>query len=119
MKTTVDGITFASKKEATRYGELKLLVKAGEIRNLTLQPEFALEMASQHEFEFQGEVRHYRSTRKVGTYRADFAYEVPAVSRKKLVWKGVVEDVKGFRTPVYRLKKKMVEAQYGITVVEI
>ena len=49
---------------------------------------------------------------KVGRYVADFRYTMPNGVM-------VVEDVKGVRTPIYRLKKKMVEALYGITVVEI
>ena len=38
----VDGVRFHSKAEAKRYGELKLLLRAGSIRNLELQPEFRL-----------------------------------------------------------------------------
>ena len=38
VKTEVDGILFASKKEARRYSELKLLERAGEIAHLELQP---------------------------------------------------------------------------------
>jgi hypothetical protein len=41
-KTTIDGITFDSKKEAQRYCELRLLQKAGEITHLELQPAFRL-----------------------------------------------------------------------------
>jgi dsDNA-binding SOS-regulon protein len=36
-KTEIDGITFASKKEAKRYSELKLLEKAKKIEDLQLQ----------------------------------------------------------------------------------
>ena len=49
----------------------------------------------------------------LGKYIADFRYRA---GRQGLL---VVEDVKGFKTPLYRWKKKHVEAQYGITVVEI
>jgi hypothetical protein len=42
IKTIVDGITFASKKEAKRYSELKLLERAGMITDLELQPAFNL-----------------------------------------------------------------------------
>lgn len=95
IRTTVDGITFASKAEARRYSELKLLEKAGEIRGLELQPKFPLEV----------------SGTKVATYIADFKYfraQMP-----------VIEDVKGMRTPAYRLKKKMFEAQYGVQITEV
>ena len=94
--TTVDGIRFASQKEAGRYRELRLLEKAGEIMALELQPSFDLT------------VRGVRIAR----YVADFQYYRPDGEL-------VTEDVKGVRTPVYRLKKKHVEAQYGIRVVEV
>jgi uncharacterized protein DUF1064 len=104
--TVVDGIRFASQKEARRYGELKLLEKAGHIHDVEVQPSFDLLV-------WRGKL-----STKVGVYRADFRYcqcESPGQCEGEFV----VEDVKGVRTPVYRLKKKHVEAQYGITVVEI
>lgn len=106
--TTVDGIRFASKAEARRYGELKLLEKAGEIARLELQPKFDLHIAAKVRGCPQG-VRH---PSKVCTYIADFSY----IDRNG---KAVYEDTKGFRTPVYRLKKKMVEKEYGITITEV
>ena len=101
VKTTIDGIPFDSKKEANRYCELKLLERAGEISGLELQPTFEL----QPKYKING--RNVRSL----TYRADFAY----------LEKGqrVVEDVKGFRTEVYRLKKKLFEYKYGIEIREV
>jgi hypothetical protein len=102
IKTVVDGITFSSKAEAKRYGELKLLEKAGEISDLELQPRYALEMAG---FETGEAV-------KVATYVADFSYFTKDGDF-------IVEDVKGFRTEVFKLKKKMVKAQYGIDIQEI
>jgi dsDNA-binding SOS-regulon protein len=98
-RTVVDGITFASKKEAKRYGELKLLEKAGEIRDLELQPWYALMAIGSGE--------------QVGSYVADFKYFDKRFKR------AVVEDVKGFRTPLYKWKKKHVEAQYGIQITEV
>ncbi len=98
VSTMVDGIRFASKKEAGRYQELKLLKKAGEITGLILQPVFEL-------YELHGQ--------RVAKYIADFAYTDQTTGRR------VIEDVKGVRTPVYKLKKRWVEAQYGITIVEI
>jgi len=103
VPTVVDNVRFASKAEATRYRELLLLERAGFIRGLELQPAFPLYVAPHR----GADVHH------VCTYIADFRYrEGP---------RGVlrVEDVKGVRTPVYRLKKKMVEAQYGIAITEI
>ncbi len=95
VRTTVDNITFASKKEATRYGELKLLLHANQINNLELQPKYP--------FIFEGET--------IFTYRGDFSYFENHAA--------VVEDVKGFKTPVYRLKKKLIEAQYKIQIREM
>lgn len=121
----VDTIRFASHKEARRYQALKLLEKIGEIRNLTLQPEYALEVAAIRHLMYDGKTQVYRICQKVATYRGDFAYEeryeVPQRKHALLPtvkWRAVTEDVKGFKTPVYRLKKKMVEAQYGIKVRE-
>jgi hypothetical protein len=99
--TTVDGIRFASQKEARRYGELKLLEKAGEISGVALQPHFDLDVV--------GGSGRYR----IGEYRADFQYTEWRTGKR------VVEDVKGFKTPLYKWKKRHVEAQYGITIREI
>lgn len=113
VKTIVDGFPFASKKEASRYGELKLLEKAGEIRGLVLQPAFELHVAH------RPEGGTYNYPRKVGIWRGDFQYEERRTTtggRER--WDRVVEDVKGFKTPVYRLKKRIVEAQYGVTIRE-
>lgn len=109
VKSTVDGVTFHSQAEARRYSELKLLERAGEIRTLVLQPRFPLEAWTNGRIAHGGEV--------LGQYVADFRYEV--FSRGLGRWRVVVEDVKGFSTPLYKWKKRHVEAQYGITVVEI
>lgn len=105
IRTSVDGIVFASKKEAARYGELKLLEKVNRIRRLELQPKFPIEV---------------RGT-KVCTYVADFQYQVFDIDEGGFSgrWRTVVEDVKGIKTAVYRLKKKMVEATYGIRISEV
>ncbi len=49
---------------------------------------------------------------RIGFYKADFRYEVTATGER------VIEDVKGVRTAVYRLKKKLVKALYGIEIIE-
>ena len=106
VATTVDGIRFASQKEAARYCELKILEKAGVVKDIEIQPKFALCVP------LHGRTNVHV---KVGTYRADFRYrEGP---RGILV----IEDVKsaGTRTTAYRLRKRMVEAQYGITIREV
>lgn len=104
--TVIDGIRFDSKAEARRYQDLRLLERAGEIRGLELQPSFDLCVPT-----------GLTSMSRVGRYRADFAYE--AVDRASGVWRRVIEDVKGMRTETYRLKKRMVEAQYGVEITEV
>jgi uncharacterized protein DUF1064 len=103
----VDNIRFDSKKEAARYCELKLLIKAKLIRNLVLQPSYPLEVLE-------------KESRPIGIYRADFAYEQLEIDEGGMSgrWRPVVEDVKGFKTPLYRWKKKHVELQYGIEIRE-
>lgn len=90
-KTTIDGITFDSRKEAFRYQELKFLEKAGEIKNLTLQPKFLL----------QDGFRHNGKTYRKIEYIADFSY------RRTEDDVLVIEDVKGVKTDVFKLKEKM------------
>jgi hypothetical protein len=102
VPTTVDGIRFDSKAEARRYQELKLLVLAGEVRDLELQPEYPLLVRSRD----GGFVR-------IGVYRADFRYRS---GRQGLL---VVEDVKGVRTPLYKWKRRHTTAQYGIDIKEV
>lgn len=98
--TVVDGFRFASMAEARRYRELLLMQRAKQIHNLELQPPFDLKVVGA-----KGVVR-------VGRYVADFRYDLPT-------GESVVEDVKGVKTALYRLKKKMVEAQYGIQITEV
>ena len=93
--TWVDGIRFASKKEAKRYGELKLMEHAGHISKLKLQPSFDIVIKGQ----------------KICKYIADFTYFNSKQVR-------IVEDVKGVKTPIYRLKKKLVKALHGIEIFE-
>ncbi len=105
--TVVDNIRFASKKEARRYQELRVLEKAGKISGLRRQTAWSLRV---------GLMRH-RDTPdeefiRIGEWRSDFDY------CDRETGKYVIEDVKGFKTPLYRWKKKHVEAQYGIQIRE-
>ena len=112
-KTVVDGITFASKKEANRYRELKLLEKAGEICCLRLQVPFELIPA---QYEETGEVytkgankgkpKRGKCIEKSVTYIADFVYYNSDATVR------TVEDVKGMRTPVYIIKRKLFRWRY-------
>jgi len=109
VRTTVDGITFASKAEARRYRELKMLEKAGQISDLQLQPKYRLLAAST-----TGTIRGaLRELPCVGHYIADFAYYDERIGQR------IIEDVKGVKTALYRWKKKHTEAQYGITITEV
>lgn len=96
IKTVVDGITFDSRKEGRRYRELRLLEKAGVIKDLSLQPHFLLQEAYS---------KNGKAVRKI-EYIADFSYY--DLEKDKFV----VEDVKGVKTDVYRLKKKIFEFKY-------
>lgn len=98
-RTMVDGLLFASKKEAKRWGELKLLEKAGEITGLRRQVMYRLDFNGVH----------------ICKYFADFVY----VEHYSLKSTTVVEDVKGVRTDVYKIKKKLMKACYGIEIREI
>lgn len=100
--TVIDGIRFASKAEARRFCELKLLEKAGALRQLQLQVPIVLNAGSD-------------KRPSIGKYVADFMYE----ERIGQDWCLRIEDVKGFATPLYKWKKKHVEAQYGIEIREI
>lgn len=94
-KVSIDGIIFDSVKEAKRYNELKLLLRAGKIKSLKLQPSFIL----QPSFKKNGVT--YRAI----TYKADFSY----IDENG---KEVIEDTKGFKTEVFKLKQKLFEYKY-------
>ena len=92
---TIDGIRFDSKREANRYCELKLLHQAGEIHKLRTHPRYTL----LEPFEVKGV--KYRGI----VYEADFSYTENGVQ--------VVEDVKGVKTQVFRIKEKLFMQRYG------
>ncbi len=104
QKVIINGIKFDSKKEGNRYIELKLLERAGEIKGLELQKSFEL----QPTFKKNG-----KTYRKI-VYIADFCYL--DIKRGKYI----VEDVKGFKTKEYALKKKLFEYKYkDLELIEI
>lgn len=95
-RTTIDGYTFASLKEAKRYQELKFMERAGVIKNLQMQVPFPLIKKSMYGREIK--------------YIADFVY-----------WeddKMIVEDVKGYKTEMYRIKKRLMAETYNIKIKE-
>lgn len=100
-KVIVDGLKFDSKKEAARWAELKMLQDAGEISELFRQTRFDFVVGPKNV--------------KVCAYIADFTYRTRDGSQ-------VVEDVKSPYTrklPVYRMKKKLMQACYGIEIREV
>lgn len=90
---------FDSKKEFNRWLELKQLQDEGKVRDLKRQVKFGFEVNCEH----------------ICNYIADFVYEKKNTSYQ---WEKVVEDVKGFRTDVYKIKKKIMKAIYGISILE-
>ena len=98
-KTELDGIRFDSRKEAARYSELKLLERAGAIRDLQLQVPFELIPKQEGE--------------RACTYVADFVYTDTRTGRQ------VVEDAKGMRTDVYKIKRKLMLWRHGIRISEV
>lgn len=89
---TAEGIVFASKAEAARYQELRLLEVGGAIAELELQPAYVLQPAFK-----DAAGQHHRAIR----YVADFRYRDCASGRV------VVEDVKGVETREFRIKHKL------------
>ena len=90
----VDGVMFDSMAEARRWKQLLLLERAGKITRLERQVKFPIVLNDQHMF----------------TWIADFVYYEGLVK--------VTEDVKGYKTPVYKMKKKLVECLYGFKILE-
>lgn len=113
VKTECDGIMFASKKEANRYRELKLLEKAGDIEKLKMQVAFELvpalyENSTERYMKGakKGELKKGKCIERAVTYYADFVY----FDMNKAIW--VAEDVKGMRTKEYIIKRKLFRWRY-------
>ena len=94
VRTEVEGLVFASKREAECYRQLKRLQDAGDISELQLQVPFAMKVNGV----------------TICRYFADFQFRCNGRLR--------VMDAKGFRTAVYKLKKKMMLAFHGIEIEE-
>lgn len=108
--TFVDGKRFDSKREAARYRFLKERQDRGEISNLELQPSFKLKSGDRP---ILLKSKGYPNGRQA-TYFADFAYWCPVQEKR------VIEDSKGFRTDIYKLKRAIVEAQFpGVKIIEV
>lgn len=103
-KVIVNGITFDSKLESRKYIELKQLEKAGYIKDLKLQVRFELQ---------EKYVKNGKTVRAIN-YIADFVYFDIKKGKK------IVVDTKGFRTDVYKIKKKIFEYKYpDLEIIEV
>lgn len=94
VRTDSDGIKFDSKKECDYYGILKLRKAAGEL---------TFERQVKYDFTINGVL--------VCSYVADFVLQFPCYK--------LVVDVKGMCTPMYKIKKKLMKAVYGIDITEV
>ena len=122
-KVRMDGFTFDSVKESKRFVELRLMERAGKIKDLQVHPNFDIMVNGQ----------------KVCVYRGDFSYLVPArkvvpdgelvsyVREKDMLFERIVEDCKGrdrrtgwtSKTSVYELKKRLMRIVLGIAIREV
>ena len=91
-KTSVDGHTFDSQKEADYYVELKNRLKANDIKGFCIQPTFILAPGLKYKADFI-------------VFNSDNTYEVI--------------DVKGVKTKEYIAKKKVFEDKYNMKIKEI
>lgn len=108
---TLDGIVFDSKAEMLRYQELRLLERAGVIKNLRLQPKFPLII--------NGNQVLIRSKRypngRQAVYKADFGY-IEVENSEDWPLRETIEDSKGYATEAARLRIAVVEAIYNVRV---
>ena len=113
-KISADGMIFDSKKEFKRWNELRLLEKTGQIRDLKRQVKFVL-IPAQREPDTRGPkggIKPGRLLEREVSYVADYTY----TDKDGIMH---VEDAKGFRTEVYRIKKKMMLWFHGIHIEEV
>lgn len=101
---------YSSKKEAARAQELKLLEKAGKIRNLREQVVYELIPPQYDDFQL---------VERACKYIGDFSYEERRTDAKGLLcYESICEDVKGHKTEAYRIKRKLLLHVHGIRVRE-
>lgn len=101
-RTVVDNVPFPSRREAERYQQLRLMESQGVIYALLVGA------MGRERCEFKFDLNGVR----LCSYVADFIY------RRVCDGVQVVEDCKGFRNRMYRLKKKMMRAFYGVEILE-
>lgn len=98
---TPDG-KFDSKKEYNRWLELKKLQAEGTIRNLERQVSYEL---------IPKQLINDKVVERACTYKADFVYE--------FMGDQIVEDVKGYKTPEYKIKRKLLLWVHHIRITEL
>lgn len=111
-KIEVDGMTFDSRKEYYRWCELCQLERVGKITDLQRQVKYVL-IPTQYEpytVKENGTAKRGKVIERECAYIADFVY-----TEKGNV---VVEDVKGFKTADYKIKRKLMLAVHGIRIKE-
>lgn len=111
-KTKVGGILFDSKAEADRYLELKAMEQSGDISDLRLQIAYELIPVQKESDKVgpRGGVIPGKVIHRPITYVADFVYMENGEE--------IVEDCKGVRTEVYKIKRKLFRYRYGKDIVE-
>ena len=113
-RSVIVSLSEEGKKEARRYDELMLMLKAGQIRNLRLQQQYTLQESYITETGERVRAIHYV---------ADFAYERPTAPDKygTVFWLPVVEDVKSraTKTAQYEMKKKLLRERFNLTITEV
>lgn len=102
-KVMYDGIKFDSAKERNYYLKFKIMQDAGIIKDLELQKRFILQ---------KGYTINGKKRREI-SYYADFCYVTTKDDKLHVI------DIKGYRTDVYKLKKKLFENKYGIEIEEL
>lgn len=102
-KVMYDGIKFDSAKERNYYLKFKMMQDAGIIKDLELQKRFILQ---------KGYTINGKKRREI-SYYADFCYVTTKDDKLHVI------DIKGYRTDVYKLKKKLFENKYGIEIEEL
>jgi hypothetical protein len=102
-KVVVDGVKFDSKREARRWGELKALESCGKISDLRRQVRYHLDVRGLH----------------ICDYIADFTYMSNEKGGADGAGAFVVEDCKGFKTPEYKLKRRLMKACHDIDILEV
>lgn len=108
VEKTIDGIRFASIREAKRFLVLREMERAGEISDLRLQQNFTL---------IEGFTRSNGERVKPEVYKADFTYRRRDAQGKYSIY--IVEDAKGVRTEKYKIKRKQVLDKFGIEIREV